>query len=279
MLNEGGIVFGCIVPHGLEVVPDIAGPERDRFAAVSAGVADVSRRLAEAAPDLIVLATPHGFRCDGKITVMTNSLVHGRLEKWGLSADVDGHCDRDFALALVAEGIDQNLPITGAFFGSSQGEWSVLPLDWGAFVPLWFFLRDAVPRPDVVVLTPTRDAGLEPLVALGRTIARLARKRGRRVAFVASADQGHAHDEHGPYGFHEASGAYDKTVCQAIEEQDIARLLTLDPAFVDAAKPDSLWQIAILRGVQEEVPLRGELHAYHVPTYYGMLSASFIPTR
>lgn len=274
-MKETGIVFGCIVPHGLEVIPDIAGPEAEAFAPISAGLAEVARRMAEAAPDVIVLATPHGFRTTGHVTVATNSFASGRLGKYGEWVDLDCSCDRDMAQAIVAAAHDAAIPVTGAYFGSAQGDWSVLPLDWGAVVPLWFFLRALQHKPKVVILTPTRDAGLDPLVRLGRVIATLAAQSGKRVAFVASADQGHAHDAAGPYGYHEASPAYDQLVCEAIREQNLPSLLQLDPAFVDDAKPDSLWQIAILQGVAELIPLKGLLHSYDVPTYYGMLCASY----
>lgn len=270
-----GIVHACIVPHGFEVIPPLAGPEREGFAPISAGLAKVAERLRETRPDVIVLATPHGFRVAGQVTVATNSFVHGRLGKFGSFVEVDCACDRAFALAVVDAAKAQGIPTTGAYFGSAQGDFSILPLDWGAVVPLWFFHEALDYKPEVVILTPTRDAGLAPLVSLGHVIAELAQSSGKRVAFVASADQGHAHDAQGPYGYHPASKTYDEAVCEAIERQDLAALLRLDPAFVDDAKPDSLWQIAILQGVIERVPMRGELYSYNVPTYYGMLCANY----
>lgn len=270
-----GIVHACIVPHGLEVIPAIAGPEKASFAPISAGLAKVAARLREAAPEVIILATPHGFRVAGQVTVATNSFAHGRLGKYGEFVEVDFPCERTFAQSLVTAASEVGIPVKAAYFGSAQGDFSVLPLDWGAVVPLWFFAAVLDYKPEVVILTPTRDAGLDPLVKLGHVIAKLAADSGRRMAFVASADQGHAHDAQGPYGFHPASKAYDELVCAAIEQQNIASLLTLDPAFVDEAKPDSLWQIAILQGIMEIVPMTGQLYSYHVPTYYGMLCANY----
>ncbi|MCY0876769.1 MAG: extradiol ring-cleavage dioxygenase [Firmicutes bacterium] len=270
-----GIVHGCIVPHGYEVIPPLAGPEHEGFAPISAGLAKVAERLKAARPDVIVLATPHGFRVAGQVTVATNSFAHGRLGKFGHFVDVECACDRTFASALIEAASAQDIPVKGAYFGSAQGDFSILPLDWGAVVPLWFFHEALDYKPDVVILTPTRDAGLEPLVRLGHVIADVATASDKRVAFVASADQGHAHDAEGPYGYHPASKAYDEAVCEAIKRQDLASLLALDPSFVDDAKPDSLWQIAILQGVLERSPMTGELYSYNVPTYYGMLCANY----
>ena len=55
--------------------------------------------------------------------------------------------------------------------------------------------------------------------------------------------------------------------------------MKMDPDFVDGAKPDSWWQMAMLVGVLSVVPMRGELVSYQVPTYYGMLCASYHPAK
>jgi aromatic ring-opening dioxygenase LigB subunit len=97
------------------------------------------------------------------------------------------------------------------------------------------------------------------------------------VAFVASADQGHAHRADGPYGFHSASKEFDEIVQRAILSNDLRILFALNPEFVENAKPDSLWQIAMLQGILDRVSLAGHLLSYEVPTYFGMLCASYMP--
>ena len=94
---------------------------------------------------------------------------------------------------------------------------------------------------------------------------------------MASADQGHAHDKRGPYGFNPTSAEYDKLVIKAINENSLKQLLKLSPKFVENAKPDSLWQMAILIGVLDRVQTKARFVSYQVPTYYGMLCADFEP--
>ena len=38
---------------------------------------------------------------------------------------------------------------------------------------------------------------------------------------------------------------------------------------------DSFWQMAMLVGVLDVVPMRGKLLAYDVPSYFGMLCAGY----
>jgi aromatic ring-opening dioxygenase LigB subunit len=102
--------------------------------------------------------------------------------------------------------------------------------------------------------------------------------RKRRFAFIASADQAHAHSRSGPYGFNAAAAKYDDFVLNAIRDNDLKRILKLTPRFVEEAKPDSLWQMVMLAGINEVVPLRSQLLSYQVPSYYGMACAGFEPS-
>jgi aromatic ring-opening dioxygenase LigB subunit len=150
-----------------------------------------------------------------------------------------------------------------------------MPMDWGALIPLWFFGAQERNKPKVVIVTPSREIPLTQLVDFGRVIAEVAESSQRKVAFVASADQGHAHDEKGPYGFHPASKEYDELVIKAVKEGGLERLLSLDQQFVEDAKPDSLWQLAMLVGVLKRVSMKGRFVSYQAPTYFGLLCASF----
>jgi aromatic ring-opening dioxygenase LigB subunit len=93
---------------------------------------------------------------------------------------------------------------------------------------------------------------------------------------IASADHGHAHEPAGPYGFDPASEAYDDILVRLVQENCLSGLLELDPAFVDAAKADSWWQLAMLHGALGD-GWRGEFLSYERSTYFGMLCAAYAP--
>jgi aromatic ring-opening dioxygenase LigB subunit len=128
-------------------------------------------------------------------------------------------------------------------------------------VPLTF-LR----APRVVVVSPARDQPLEEHVRLGEAI----REVPGRVALIASADHGHAHDPEGPYGFDPAAAAYDARL-QEILASDRLDFLPL-AELAEASKADSLWQLTVLQGAVGETA-RADVLAYAAPTYYGMLVA------
>jgi len=104
----------------------------------------------------------------------------------------------------------------------------------------------------------------------------MAEKSKKRIVFIASADQAHAHKKSGPYGYHRSAAQYDEFVSQAIRKNRIESISRLTKRFVEEAKPDSLWQMAILAGITRVVKMQGTLLSYAVPSYYGMICASFV---
>jgi aromatic ring-opening dioxygenase LigB subunit len=149
-------------------------------------------------------------------------------------------------------------------------------MDWGTLVPMWFVTKKERVKARTVIVTPSREIPLRQNIALGTTIAQMAEKRKKRIVFIASADQAHAHKKSGPYGFHQSAAKYDKFVSHAILTNRIESISGLSKQLVEDAKPDSLWQMAILAGLTQVVKMRGSLLSYEVPTYYGMICASFL---
>ena len=142
-------------------------------------------------------------------------------------------------------------------------------MDWGTLIPLTF-----LPELLVVVISPARDRPLAEHVELGRAIADAS--GDARVALVASADHGHAHDPDGPYGYDPAAAVYDELAVELVRERRLGELHRL-AELVEAAKADSLWQLAVLHGVLG-TGFDVELLAYEAPTYFGMLCAAYAPS-
>lgn len=229
------VVFACIAPHGdVDLAPELRG-----------AMEELGRRFEAAAPEVAVIVTPHSIHVEGHFAVVTA----GKVGEW--------ESDREVAAALL----DAPLPSLGVSYGGNDAASAEFPLDWGAEVPLAFMRA-----PRVVVVSPARDRPLEEHLVLGDAIAALP----GRVALIASADHGHAHDPDGPYGFDPAAAAYDARVQEILASGRLDFLPLAE--LVEAAKADSLWQLAVLQGALGE-SARADVLAYAAPTYYGMLVA------
>jgi len=270
-------VFACIVPHGAEIIPELAGNMVDAFAETRGSMAKLASLMKKLNAETIVLATPHNVRLDSKIGVVTAEFTEGSIEENSKSVELRCSCDRELAKSILEEARKSKLPIVGVNYGASEGSASCMPMDWGTLIPLWFLVGRDNGDLKVVIVTPSREIPLKELVSFGEVISEVTAASEKRVAFVASADQGHAHRADGPYGYNQASAEFDQLVKEAVQRNDLRPLLNLSSEFMENAKPDSLWQLAILQGILEHSQLVGRLLSYQVPTYYGMLCAAYSP--
>ena len=276
-----GIVYACVAPHGVEIIPGLAGKQLEAFGETRRGMEKIAQAMDEHRPSTVVIATPHGLRLDRTIGVVTTEYSEGTLKAHGRSVRARFRCDRRLAQKIIQESSQARLTVIGVNYGTSEGPSSCMPMDWGTLIPLWFLGTSQKRRRKrrIVIVTPSREIPLPQLVSFGKAIAEAAAASSTNVAFVASADQGHAHDRKGPYGFSPASAEYDRLVIRAIKQDNLKQLLKLNPKFVEDAKPDSLWQMAILIGIMEHVSMKARFVSYQAPTYYGMLCADFEPNK
>ena len=245
------------------------------------GLLKLGRELGQAKPDTIVIATPHNLKLWKKIGIVLTENCTGVLQaspRNKKSVNLKAKCDVEFAKELLERSTKKQLPVVGANFGTSEGLTSDMPMDWGTLVPLWFMIPRCRKKPKIVVVTPSREMPLARNFEFGRIIAQQAEaQRRKRVAFVASADQAHTHRKTGPYGFSRRAKDYDRIVLEAVSKNRLRSIMTIRRDLVEAAKPDSLWQMAILAGILEEVSLKAKIVSYEAPTYFGMICASFHP--
>jgi aromatic ring-opening dioxygenase LigB subunit len=235
--------------------------------------------MKRARPDTIVVATPHNLRLWKHIGVVVSEHSSGRVAEGKREVRMRVKCDVGLAKKVVEAAESRGLPVVAANYGALEGPMSDLAMDWGTLVPLWFLLRGAGLKSRIVIVTPSRGIPLGMNFEFGRAIADVAEGTRKRVAFVASADQAHAHSRKGPYGFDRRAEEYDQRVVEAIQKGRLSSITSLPTALVEAAKPDSLWQMTILAGAMDAVPMEGKVLTYQVPTYYGMLCAGFQPAR
>ncbi len=263
------IVFKAIMPHGDELLP---------FTAAGAGLLVLRRSMAAigaalraSEPDLVLIASPHNLRIGGLLAIADTAYAEGSVEAGDAVYSRRVELDRAFNRTLAEASAAAGLPAARVSFQTAEGPLSTLPLDFGSLVPLYYLLGAKV-GPKVCLVGPPRDLGLRPLVRLGEEIARCC--PDRRVAFIASADLAHAHQKEGPYGFDPAAATYDALVQDAALAGDLTPLAELSRDFLDAAKPDAPWQLAILQGMMGG-PHRVQDFAYARPSYFGMMTARF----
>ena len=275
-----GLIFACIAPHGSMIIPLLGEKGAEKALATRAAMEELGRRVAAAQPETLVVITPHGHRVDGCFSLLNNRRVQGTLgpepESNGHSFTLTFEVDKELNAAIVEEARALDVPAVRLSYAVPDDPAYVQPLDWGVTVPLWFLGAMFHPQPRVVIACPDRgNMPWELFPPFGLAIRKAAETLDRRIAFIASADLGHAHDAQGPYGYDIASKEFDTALIDAVKAQDLARLLEFDLDWLKRASTDSYGQILNLYGAIEETGFRGELLSYEVPTYFGMMCVAY----
>ena len=273
-----GIVFAAVAPHGSMAIDEACEPhERGLAQKTQDAMAELGRRFDAAHPDATIVLTPHNVHVEGAFAIVVAAELHGSLSEWTTQpVELTLPADRALAVDTVVRLHDDGLPVVGVSFGGNDPQSAVAPLDWGALIPLWYMGGRAEPPVPAVVMSPARDRSFEEHVRAGESIAHAAEASGKRVALIASADHGHAHDADGPYGYDPASKQYDDRMVEIVRDNRLGDLLDFDPKFIEAAKADSFWQVLMLHGALGN-RWNAELLSYEAPTYFGMLCAAYDP--
>jgi aromatic ring-opening dioxygenase LigB subunit len=236
---------------------------------------ELGRRFDTAKPDTVIVATPHNVHIASALAVVVAASLKGRLNGTKPPIELEVPSETDLAWDLLTAIGDAGVPAVAVSFGSNDAATAVAPMDWGVLIPLWFMGGRRRPPLPAVIVTPARELSASDHVTAGAAIAAAAALSSRRIAFIASADHAHAHREDGPYGFHPDAAEYDALICELVKTDQLDRLATIEPDLVERAKADSWWQLLMLHGATAGWP--GELISYEAPTYFGMLTASYLP--
>lgn len=270
------LVFAAIAPHGGIAIAEACEPDELEVAATTrAGMEELGRRFEAARPDVAIVVTPHNIHIADAFGVIVAGRVAGKLNGTTPPIALDVPSDVDLAWSVLRSMVETDVPALAVSFGSNDPTTAVAPMDWGVLIPLWFMGGRHDPPVTTIMVTPARGLSADDHVNAGAAIASAAAATALRVALIASADHGHAHLEHGPYGYHPAAADYDGRVRELVASNRLEGLRDIPAELVEDAKADSWWQMLVLHGATRG--WSGSLISYEAPTYFGMMTAAFAP--
>jgi aromatic ring-opening dioxygenase LigB subunit len=290
------LVIGAVAPHGFPIIPEIS-EDADGAMATREAMLEMGRRFKEADLDAIFVSGPHGIRVNGAISLADVARAAGTLTWKGRTIEMNFPVDLELTDAIFEAATAKGIPVAGVGYGGSNRYQSVLPADWGIMTPLWFAGHDTnvvgggyvlagllggVPEeptgPPAIIANPSRMIPRQHNVEFGRAVAEVAQTSDKRVGFIASCDWAHRNDPDGPNGFHPDAPKMDAEVSEAIKRNDILSLIDLDDEYIHNAAIDGLWQLLMLGGAQQVVPMDVDFLSYEAPSYYGMIVACYAPS-
>lgn len=268
-----------IWPHGLSLIPDLAGEELPLFQDFYEILEGIAQRIKKMQPEFIFLITPHGVRVEGEMLLYLTEQLEGYLSQNQRTLHIKTTYQRDMAESLLQRVKEEKLNMKSMVYGTAAGIFSVAPMDWATFIPLWWIQKayGEMSLPPVIVLSVdgTKRRHNEYYVDLGAKLERIFSSFGQRGLWISSADQGHCHDPNGFYGYHQSSSIFDEEMCKMAETFSFEKLNEMESALIQEAKTDSILQTLLLYGAMKNKKIIQRELFYKAPTYFGMMVAEY----
>ena len=264
------ILAAFAVPHPPLIIPEVGcGREKGIQATVDA-YEEVGRRIAELAPDTIVVSSPHATLYRDYFHVSPGRGARGDFSRFGASrASYRVTYDEEFADAL-----DAACGQAGVEGGTSYEREP--RLDHATMIPVHFIQKYYKGFELVRIGLSGFNAGEH--YRMGQLIQKVARRLGRRVVYVASGDLSHKLTADGPYGFAPEGPEFDARVTDDFARGDLFDLLCVDPGFAERAAECGLRSFQMMAGALDRTAVTPELLSYEGPFGVGYGIASFVPT-
>lgn len=274
------ILAAFVVPHPPLIVPGVGHGRETGISATIDAYREVGRRIAELAPETIVISSPHSTAYLDYFHISGGRGASGTFAQFGDARDGSTVMyDQEFVRALcdAADAADFPAGIAGE---------RMPDLDWGVLVPLHFVQEayalsraegEELPAYQVVRIGLSGLSALDHY-RLGQMIQRTAEQLNRRAVYIASGDLSHKLTEDGPYGFAPDGPVFDEYACQAFKAGDFLALLAADAGMCERAAECGLCSFQIMAGSLDRTPVAAELLSYEGPFGVGYGIAAFTPT-
>ena len=263
------IVAAFAVPHPPLALEGVGRGQEWAISSTIKSYRKVASRVAQIAPDVLVISSPHATSYYDYIHISPGSGAQGDFSAYGDPNDrFEVAYDEELVRAISKEATRAHLP------AGTAGE-RVPELDHGTMVPLYFLQGAGVRCPIVRI-------GISGLSALdhyrfGQCVARAVERLGRKAVFIASGDLSHKLKKSGPYGFAASGPAFDKAICRIFAAGDFGDMLRMDPVMCENAAECGLRSFQMMAGALDGYYVHSELLSHEGPYGVGYGVASFEP--
>ncbi len=264
-----------IAPHPPIIIPEIGGGRLQEAQKTVSGMKELSRRIKEKKPELLVLITPHGQIVSNGPAILAGDKLSGDFGQFGFPAiKLEMETDRELVDILVEEA--SGLPAKPVLLdGQDRRLQSGRILDHGAMVPLYYLREAEVAAPGVHV-TVSFDS-YQDLYVFGQAVKRAIDKRGVSAAVIASGDLSHRLKPGAPAGFDPRGKEFDQQLVSLINEGRVEDLFTMDQGLIEDAGECGMRPIMIALGTLKDTGFHSEIISYEGPFGVGYMVAALHP--
>lgn len=219
------LVKAVVMPHPPIAISEVGRGEEERIRETLDAYERAGEEIAGAAPETIIVASPHAAMYADWFNVSAGSGAHGDMRRFGAAqVKFDVTYDEEFTGTLNELCAERGFPA-----GTGYDRDPVL--DHGTMVPLYFVRR----KYSDFRLVRIGLSGLSPAdhYRFGQIIREVTERLDRRLVFIASGDLAHCQKKDGPYGLAPEGPEYDRRIMDTLGRAAFGELLEYDPLFLE----------------------------------------------
>ena len=265
-MSRKSLNFAAITPHPPIIVPTIGVPaDLKKVSKTIEAMEKLAEKFAKAAPDTIIVISPHGAVDFNQFTISGSPTLTGHFYNFG-----------DFQSELVFK---NDLELVNSIEKGSQKEKIPLrltgskELDHGALVPLYYLAKE---HPNFKVIPIAYSyLDIETHFRFGQVLKKAIDSQDKKVAIVASGDLSHRLIPEAPAGYSPRGKEFDEKLIELLKNKDVDGVLNMDADLVEEAGECGYRSIIILLGVLDDLKWQPEILSYQGPFGVGYLVANF----
>ena len=248
------ILGAFAVPHPPIIMPEVGHGEEKKIQATIDAYRTAMQQAAALKPDTVIITSPHTTMYADYFHISPGAKASGNFAAFRApQVEIEVTYDTELIKALSAECDKRH--ISAGTLGERNAS-----LDHGTLIPLRF-LGEYTTSFNVVRI------GLSGLsaathYALGKCIADVVDKLGRRAVFIASGDLSHKLKPDGPYGFAKEGPLFDTECVNDLATADFLHLLSIDAELAEGAAECGVRSFWIMSGALDCREVKGEKLSY-----------------
>lgn len=261
------MISAVIMPHPPIARELVGRGEEQKIHATLDAYRSASRKIAEYAPETIVIISPHNIFFRDAFYVSPGEIYTDSLSRFGAPEDsISVPYDAELREEIVHLMEEEGIPVV-------QSKRYAGEPDHGSLIPL-LYVNEDYSNYRVVRMAPSMLSD-ETLMEAGRLIERAAAHLGRRITLIASGDLSHKLLAEGPYGYVKEGPEFDRRVTEMMRTGNLRAFRDFSPEFRDRCAECGLPGFIMLSGALENYHIRPDLLSYEGPFGVGYAVCTF----
>ncbi|MDP3900138.1 MAG: AmmeMemoRadiSam system protein B [bacterium] len=258
------LVFSAIVPHSPILIEQIGKDNTKKVNQTISALNSLAEHFYAAAPDTVIVLTPHGNTHDNAFLINFSPKFIGKLDEFGDFATKEEYYGDNALSYRIKERLEVKMPIQLT---------TIKNLDHGSLIPLHFLCK----KNKTAKIIPISGSKLsfDKHFELGEELADHIQMEKSRIAVIASVELSHKLNKKSPVGYSPIAKNFDKKIIEYLTTCDYEGIKNLEVKKIEQAGANELNTLMIYLGIMAEHHCAADLMSYEGPFGIGYLVMNY----